>query len=101
SLSVRMDKTDYKAGERIELNITAPYTGSGLISIETDKVHAFSWFTADTTSSIQHIVLPDGIEGNAYINVSFVRGSESDALFVSPLSYAVVPFNIDRSKREL
>jgi hypothetical protein len=101
SLSVRLDKADYKAGERIELNITAPYTGSGLISIETDKVHAFSWFTADTTSSIQHIVLPDGIEGNAYINVSFVRGSESDALFVSPLSYAVVPFNIDRSKREL
>ncbi|MDP5144128.1 alpha-2-macroglobulin [Rheinheimera baltica] len=101
ALNVRLDKTDYKAGDRIELNITAPYTGTGLISIETDKVHAFSWFTADTTSSIQHIQLPEGIEGNAYINVSFVRGADSDALFVSPLSYAVVPFNIDRSKRQL
>ncbi|WP_397470969.1 alpha-2-macroglobulin [Rheinheimera sp.] len=101
ALSVKLDKADYKAGDWIELNITAPYTGSGLISIESNKVHAFSWFTASTTSSIQRIKLPEGIEGNAYINVSFVRGSDSDALFVSPLSYAVVPFNIDRSKRQL
>ena len=101
ALNVKLDKTDYKASDWIELNITAPYTGSGLISIESDKVHTFSWFSSDTTSSIQRIRLPEGIEGNAYINVSFVRGADSDALFVSPLSYAVVPFNIDRSKREL
>ncbi|MEE2025372.1 alpha-2-macroglobulin family protein [Alkalimonas mucilaginosa] len=101
ALQVRLNKPAYQAGERIELNITAPYTGSGLISIESDKVHAFRWFTADTTSSIQSIEVPEGIEGNAYINVSFVRGADSDALFVSPLSYAVVPFDIDRSKREL
>ncbi|HSG51506.1 MAG TPA: MG2 domain-containing protein, partial [Rheinheimera sp.] len=101
ALSVKLDKADYKAGDWIELNITAPYTGSGLISIESDKVHAFSWFNSNTTSSIQRIRLPEGIEGNAYINVSYVRSSDSDALFISPLSYAVVPFNIDRSKRQL
>jgi alpha-2-macroglobulin len=101
ALSVRLNKTDYQTGDWIELNITAPYTGSGLISIESNKVHAFSWFSASTTSSMQRIRLPEGIEGNAYINVSFVRAADSDALFVSPLSYAVVPFNIDRSKRQL
>jgi uncharacterized protein YfaS (alpha-2-macroglobulin family) len=101
ALSVKLDKTDYKAGEWIELNITAPYTGSGLISIESDKVHAFSWFKTDTTSSMQRIRLPEELEGNAYINVSFVRAADSDSLFVSPLSYAVVPFNIDRSSRQL
>jgi hypothetical protein len=101
ALTVKLDKTDYKAGEWIELNITAPYTGSGLISIESDKVHTFSWFKTDTTSSMQRIRLPAELEGNAYINVSFVRAANSDALFVSPLSYAVVPFNIDRSRRQL
>lgn len=99
ALSVKLDKTDYKAGDWIELNITAPYTGSGLISIETDKVHNFSWFSSDTTSSIARIQVPSELEGNAYVNVAFVRASDSDALFVSPLSYAVVPFNIDRSAR--
>ncbi|WP_333609440.1 MG2 domain-containing protein, partial [Arsukibacterium sp.] len=33
ALTVKLDKTDYNAGDWIELNITAPYTGSGLISI--------------------------------------------------------------------
>ena len=99
SLSVKLDKADYKAGDWIELNITAPYTGTGLITIETDKVHNFSWFSSDTTSSIARIRVPDTLEGNAYVNVAFVRASDSDALFVSPLSYAVVPFNIDRSAR--
>lgn len=101
TLDVKLDKSDYKAGEWIELNITAPYTGSGLISIESDKVHAFSWFSASTTSSIQRIQLPKHLEGNAYINVSYVRALDSEELFISPLSYAVVPFNIDRSSREL
>ncbi|MGI5309536.1 alpha-2-macroglobulin [Rheinheimera sp. WS51] len=101
TLSVKLDKTDYKAGEWIEMNITAPYTGSGLITIESEKVHAFSWFTAETTSSIQRIQLPKHLEGNAYINVSYVRALDSEELFVSPLSYAVVPFNIDRSSRVL
>jgi alpha-2-macroglobulin len=101
TLEVKLDKNDYKAGDWIELNITAPYTGSGLISIESDKVHAFSWFSANTTSSIQRIQLPKHLEGNAYINVSYVRALDSAELFISPLSYAVVPFNIDRSSREL
>lgn len=101
ALSVKLDKTDYAAGDTIELSITAPYTGSGLISIETDKVHSFSWFSADTSSSIQKIRIPDTLEGNAYVNVAYVRASDSDALFISPLSYAVVPFNIDRSKRQI
>lgn len=101
SLQVRLDKQDYKAGDWIEMNITAPYTGSGLITIETHKVHAFSWFNADSTSSIQRIRLPEGMEGNAYINVSYVRGTDAEELMISPLSYAVVPFSIDRSSRQL
>lgn len=101
ALQVKLDKADYKPGEWIELSVTAPYHGTGLITIETHKVHAFSWFTADTTSSVQRIRLPEGLEGNAYINVSFVRAADSEQLFISPLSYAVVPFSIDRSSREL
>lgn len=101
ALQVKLDKTDYKPGDWIELSITAPYHGTGLISIETHKVHAFSWFTTDTSSSIQKIRLPQSLEGNAYINVSFVRAADSEQLFISPLSYAVVPFSIDRSSREL
>jgi uncharacterized protein YfaS (alpha-2-macroglobulin family) len=94
-LSVKLDKSEYKAGEDIELQITAPYTGAGLITIERDKVYATQWFKTETTSSVQKIHIPDNLQGNAYVNVSFVRNWNSPDIFISPLSYAVVPFNLN------
>ncbi|GHB58975.1 alpha-2-macroglobulin [Psychrosphaera saromensis] len=98
-LQLQLSKSDYKSGESVEMSIVAPYIGSGLITIETNKVHAFKWFKSDTLSSVQTIKVPKGIEGNAYINVSFVRDVDSKEIFTSPLSYAVKSFSIDRSAR--
>jgi len=100
-LVVKLDKSDYQAGEDIELSIKAPYVGAGLISIESDKVHQFKWFSTKTQSSIHNIRIPTGLEGNAYVNVSFVRDIGSREIYTSPLSYAVVPFSIDKSKRRI
>ncbi len=100
-LGLKLARADYKAGDTIEMNITAPYTGSGLITIESDRVHAWKWFSTDTTSTLESIAVPKELEGNAYVNVAFVRDAGSKEIFTSPLSYAVAPFTIDRSKRML
>lgn len=98
-LQVSLDKHDYKPGEQVEIAIRAPYAGSGLITIERDKVYAHAWFRADTTGSIQHITVPAGFEGNGYINVQYVRDPSSDEIFMSPLSYGVVPFSVNLDAR--
>ena len=98
-LKVVLNKQDYIPGEAIEMSITAPYVGSGLITVESDHVHTFKWFTTNTESSIQTIELPDDLEGNAYVNIAFIRDVKSTDIFTSPLSYAVMPFTIDRSAR--
>ncbi len=100
-LKLKLNKKDYRAGEIIEMNITAPYTGSGLITIESDKVHTHKWFSTTTTGTMQTIRVPADLEGNAYLNVAFIRSTDSREIFTSPLSYAVVPFTIDRSKRRV
>ncbi|XPV70443.1 MAG: alpha-2-macroglobulin family protein [Halarcobacter sp.] len=100
-LSVKLDKKTYKTGEMIEMNIVSPYIGTGLITIESDDVYAHKWFTSTTKSSIQKIRLPEGLEGNAYVNVTFVRSINSKEIFTSPLSYAIVPFNINKDKRRI
>ena len=92
---------DFKAGDDIEMQITAPYTGAGIISIERDKVYSFKWFKTDSTVSVQHIRVPEGLEGNAYVNVSFVRSMDSKEIFTSPLSYAVMPFSVDHGSRTI
>jgi len=99
-LKLKLNQGQYQLGEEIEIAINAPYTGSGLITIEKDKVYSWQWFKTSTTSSVQKIRVPAEMEGNGYINVQFVRDVNSDEIFMSPLSYGVMPFKISTSARK-
>ena len=99
-LKLKLNQGEYLPGEEIEVSVNAPYTGSGLITIEKDKVYSWQWFHTDTTSSVQKIRVPAGMEGNGYINVQFVRDVNSDEIFMSPLSYGVMPFKISTKARQ-
>lgn len=101
SLSVKLNKTEYAADENIEMQISAPYSGYGLITIERDKVYAYKWFKTDTSAFSQSIVMPSGPEGNAYLNIAVFRSLQSPEIYTSPLSYAAVPFNINKENRRL
>lgn len=100
-LQVKLDRAHYNTGEEIAVSITAPYAGSGLITIERDRVYAQAWFKTDATSSVQRIRVPEGFEGSGYINVAFIRALDSKEIFASPLSYGVVPFTANTEKRRL
>jgi alpha-2-macroglobulin len=98
-LQITLSKHDYAPGEPVEISLRAPYAGSGLITIERDKVYAHAWFTAKTTNTVQHITVPKGFEGNGYINVQYIRDPSSDEVFMSPLSYGVAPFSVNVDAR--
>ncbi|WP_027359799.1 alpha-2-macroglobulin family protein [Desulforegula conservatrix] len=100
-LGIKLATQSVKAGEEIELQITTPYKGAGLITIETDKVYGFSWFKSETLTSVQKIKVPENLEGNAYVSVALVRSLDDPEIFTSPLSYATAPFSIDRTRRTL
>ncbi|QGU86652.1 alpha-2-macroglobulin family protein [Erwinia sorbitola] len=99
-LKLKLNSDKYQPGSEIEVAINAPYTGSGLITIEKDRVYSWQWFHTTTTNSVQKIRIPAGLEGNAYINVQFVRDINSDEIFMSPLSYGVMPFKISNDARK-
>ncbi|KTD54361.1 hypothetical protein Lsai_3183 [Legionella sainthelensi] len=100
-LSIKLNKPEYQVNEDIEIQITSPYTGSGLITIERDKVYAAQWFKTDTTNSIQTIHIPADFQGDGYINVAFIRDWESPEIFISPLSYSVVPFTVNHDNHDI
>ncbi|KGP63591.1 alpha-2-macroglobulin [Legionella norrlandica] len=100
-LSIKLNKEEYQANDDIEIQITAPYTGSGLITIERDKVYASQWFKTETKNSVQTIHIPADFQGNGYVNVAFIRDWESPELFISPLSYSVAPFSVNHEKQDI
>lgn len=93
-LQLTLSKRDYAPGEQVEVSIRAPYEGAGLITIERERVYAWKWFRTSTTSSVQQITLPEGLEGNAYVSVTFVRDTGSSEIYTSPMSYGVQSFSI-------
>jgi uncharacterized protein YfaS (alpha-2-macroglobulin family) len=100
-LQLALKSNEVEPGDDIEMQIKAPYTGHGLITIEREKVYTWRWFHTTETSSVQKINVPAELEGGGYVSVSFVRDAASDEVFMSPLSYAVVPFTVSRGKRVL
>jgi len=98
-LEITMNKNDFRNGEEIELMIKAPYAGAGLITVERDKVYAYRWFRSIGETSIQTITVPAELEGNAYVNVQYLRSQDSPEIFMSPLSYGALPFSISRENR--
>lgn len=93
-LQIALNKKDFQPNEDIEMQIRAPYHGSGLITIERDGVYAAKWFKTTTNSTVATIKIPEGLAGNAYVNVAFIRALDSKEIFTSPLSYAIAPFSI-------
>ncbi len=74
------------------MNIVSPYTGAGLITLETDNVLAFKWFKTSTTSSLQSIPIPKDFTGKGFVNVQFVRSLDSKDIYTTPLACDVEPF---------
>lgn len=91
-LTVTLDKPSYEANDMINLNIVAPYTGAGLITLETDKVLSFKWFKSNGNSTTEAIQVPAGFTGKGFINVQFLRAIDSKEVYTKPLAYAVQPF---------
>ncbi|MFV0626666.1 MAG: alpha-2-macroglobulin [Alphaproteobacteria bacterium] len=101
NLKVTLDKKQYNNGDMISMKIVAPYEGYGLITIERDEVYSYKWFKTSSKTTTEEIRLPYTVEGNAYINVAFVRDANSREIFMSPLAYSVVPFEINKDKRDI
>lgn len=101
TLTLKLDKKDYAPGDTIQMNITAPYSGSGLITVERDKVYAYKWFKMNGTNTIESIKLPADFEGTGYVTVALIRDWNSEEIFMNPLSYSVQTFSVVPDSRRL
>jgi uncharacterized protein YfaS (alpha-2-macroglobulin family) len=100
-LQIALKRTDVSPGDDLEMQIKAPYVGAGLITIERDHVFAWKWFKTTTTATIEHIRVPEELEGGGYVSVAFIRDPASEDVFMSPLSHGIVPFSISRARRQV
>ncbi|MGX8718544.1 MAG: alpha-2-macroglobulin family protein, partial [Desulfovibrio sp.] len=101
SLRLRLENASCEPGGTLTFTLSAPYAGSGLITIEREKVVASKWFTAKAGETTQQITVPEGFEGRGYVCVSFSRSADSDAIYMKPHAYAAAPFNCGLARRDM
>lgn len=101
ALRLRLEKSELAAGETINFSISTPYEGTGLVTIERESVVSHAWFAANAGDSVHSIAIPRDFEGRGYLNVSFVRASSSQTVYMNPHVHAVAPFTAGISKRNM
>ena len=100
-LRLSLPKTNYEPGDTILVRMNAPYSGTGLITIERENVVASSWFRAEAGETEQRIRIPQSFEGQGYVSVLFSRTSNSEAIYIKPHAYASIPFNCGFRRRDM
>ncbi len=101
TMLMRLNKQDYTPGETVEVSLTLPYAGTGLITLEREKVYTAEWFTAEAGSLTRSITIPAGLEGRAYINVAFFRSLKDSRIFMEPLANSVMPLTVNMDNLNL
>lgn len=100
-LVARLNKQDYEPGDEVEVFLSMPYKGAGLITVERDAVAARTWFAAEAGDTVQRVRLPRDFEGRAFLNVTCFRALDDPDIFTRPLATAVVPFTVNMDGRDL
>jgi len=100
-LSLQLSSTEVLPGGEVDVHLTAPYAGAGLITIERDTVIASQWFQSSDKATTVRIRIPDDAEGTYYINAAYIRGTSQPEVFHSPLSYAAAPLRVLAPEKEL
>ena len=100
-LNLQLSKSEVMPGEEIEVYLTAPYAGAGLVTLERDKVITAQWFKTATQGTSVRLKIPADAEGTYYINAAFVRGTSAPEVFHSPLSYAAAPVQVIAASKKL
>ena len=100
-LMMRPNKQDYASGDVVELFITTPFDGTGLLTLEREGVVAHTWFQAKRGDSVQRLAIPADFEGRGYVNLSFARSMHSDEIYMEPHLVALAPVSIGVTQRDL
>lgn len=91
-MRMRLDKKEYNSGDTIDIAFSLPYDAIGLAAIERDKVETFKWFKAHAGDNTLRLALPPDFAGKGYATLAFMRSPDSDATYMTPLAFAVEPF---------
>ena len=100
-LRVHLDETEIPEGGTVSASVASPFEGFGLLTLESDKLHAAEWVKVKAGENRLELPVPAGVEGRAYWRLSLVRAKSEDARLIEPYVEATFPLSIAPKARDL
>lgn len=100
-LRVHLDEKEIPAGGTVSASVASPFEGFGLLTLESDKLHAAEWVKVKAGENRLELPVPAGVEGRAYWRLSLVRAKSEDSRLIEPYVEATLPLSIAPKARDL
>jgi len=94
-----LDKTGYKAGDTLEVTVTPPHAGRGLLMVETDRMIYVQDIDAKPGSTFKIPVTAEWERHDVYITALVFRGGSAPSKVTPARAVGVVHVPMDRKAR--
>ncbi|HHW4679039.1 MAG TPA: alpha-2-macroglobulin family protein [Xylella sp.] len=100
-IKLALDKTSYRAGDRLKVTVTPPHTGKGLLLVESDKLLYVQGMHVHPGSTFEVPVTADWERHDVYVTALVFRGGSASSNITPARAVGVAYVPMQRKERRV
>ncbi len=101
SLTLKLDKPEYKIGDTAKLTIQSGFSGTALLTIESDKVLQSRVIFLEKNTAEVDVEVKDGYAPNVHCTVSVIRPAVAESVWKGHRAFGSVPLKVSPSNHRI
>lgn len=101
SLTLKLDKPEYGVGENARLTIQAPFAGTALLTVESDKVLLSRVILLEKNTAEVDVEVKDIYAPNVHCTVSVIRPAVPEAVWKGHRAFGSVPLKVSPARHRI
>jgi alpha-2-macroglobulin len=101
SLTLKLDKAEYRTGDVAKLTIQAPFSGTALLTVESDKVLFSRVILLEKNTAEVDVEVKDEYAPNVHCTVSVIRPAVAEAVWKGHRAFGSLPLKVSPAKHRI
>ncbi len=100
-LRLRVEKDTLEANETASIQLTSPFDGMALLTLESDRILTSKWVKVKRGNNKLTLTMPQDVNGRAWLYTSLIRSSSEAHRYLKAYTRSAVPVMLNLKKRAL
>ena len=101
SLTLKLDKAEYSANDKAKLTIQAPFAGTALLTIESDRVLESRYVVFEKNTAEIDLDIKASFAPNVHCTVSVIRPAVAESAWTGHRAFGSIPLRISPANHRL